>query len=75
MHPIVDGIESEYSSTIKVYRLDYRNPNHKRYAHFYAVRTHPVVLVLNGAGNSIKRWDGVVSPTLIQAFINTSSLE
>lgn len=75
MHPIVDGIEREYSSLLKVYRLDYRNPNHMRYAHLYAVRSHPVVFVINSAGTSIKRWDGVVSRTHIQEFINTTSIE
>ena len=61
MHPIVDGIESQYASTITVYRLDYNNPDDQRIAHAYAVRSHPVLLVIDQSGATLTRWSGIVA--------------
>jgi hypothetical protein len=69
MHPIVDGIEREYSKQLVVYRLDYRNPADARIAQSYAVRTHPVLLVIDTKGGVIKRWDGVVLAAHIREFV------
>ena len=69
MHPIVDGIEQEYGNQLVVYRLDYRNPADAQIAHVYAVRAHPVLLVIGRTGSVIQRWDGVVSPDLIREYL------
>lgn len=61
MHPIVDGIESQYAPIIAVYRLDYNNPDDQRIAHAYAVRSHPVLLVIDQSGATVTRWSGIVA--------------
>lgn len=61
MHPIVDGIESQYAPTISVYRLDYNDPSDQRIAHAYAVRSHPVLLVIDQSGVQVARWSGIVA--------------
>ncbi len=61
MHPIVNGIESRYASQITVYRLDYNNPDDQRAAHAYAVRSHPVLLVIDQSGAQVARWSGIVA--------------
>ena len=61
MHPIVDGIELQYAPTISVYRLDYNDPADQRIAHAYAVRSHPVLLVIDQSGVQVARWSGIVA--------------
>lgn len=65
MHPIVDGIQSQYASVLTVYTLDYHQPADQRIAHAYAVRSHPVLIVIDHTGAQGRRFDGVVSETEI----------
>jgi hypothetical protein len=61
MHPVVDGIEAQYAPAITVYRLDYNQPDQQRIAHAYAVRSHPVTLVIDQSGRQVARWSGIVN--------------
>jgi thioredoxin-related protein len=61
MHPIVDGIESRLAAQITVYRLDYNDPDDQRIARAYAVRSHPVLLVIDQSGVQVARWSGIVA--------------
>jgi thioredoxin-like negative regulator of GroEL len=61
MQPIVDGIESQYASVLTVYQLDYNQPAEQRIAHAYAVRSHPVLLVIDQTGVPVARFNGIVS--------------
>lgn len=71
MHPIVNGIETSYADALTVYRLDYANPQDQRVAHAYAVRVHPVLLLIDADGDVVRRWDGVVSLEEITIAINS----
>lgn len=68
MRPVVDGIESQYAPAINIYRLDYNQPVDQRIAHAYAVRSHPVTLVIDQTGAQVARWSGIVSDAEI-AFV------
>ena len=70
MHPIVDGIETSNADALTVYRLDYADPQDQRVAHAYAVRVHPVLLLIDAEGVVVRRWDGVVSDQEIITAIN-----
>jgi hypothetical protein len=61
MHPIVDGIKAQYAGVLTVYKLDYNQPTDQRIAHAYAVRSHPVTLVIDRTGAQVARWSGIVS--------------
>lgn len=75
MHPIVDGIESRFATQITVYRLDYNNPDDQRIAHAYAVRSHPVLLIIDQAGAQAARWSGIASADeIVSALRNLMEL-
>lgn len=74
MHPIVDGIESQYAPTISVYRLDYNNPTDQRIAHAYAVRSHPVLLVIDQSGTQVSRWSGIVTEEEIVSALRNHNI-
>lgn len=68
MHPIVDGIQLQYAGRLIVYKLDYNQAADQRIAHAYAVRSHPVILVIDRDGVPVARWSGIVSEAEI-AFV------
>ncbi|MFZ9856840.1 MAG: hypothetical protein ACO3F2_00725 [Roseiflexaceae bacterium] len=61
MHPVVDGIQSQYTDVLTIYKLDYNQPADQRIAQTYAVRSHPVVIVIDQTGAQVSRFNGVVS--------------
>jgi thioredoxin-related protein len=61
MQPIVDGIQLQYAGVLTVYQLDYNQPADQRIAHAYAVRSHPVLLIIDRTGVQVARWSGIVS--------------
>ncbi|MBM4413935.1 MAG: hypothetical protein FJ040_10905 [Chloroflexi bacterium] len=66
----MNGIETTYADALTVYRLDYADPQDQRVAHAYAVRVHPVLLLIDAEGSVVRRWDGVVSQEEITIAIN-----
>lgn len=69
MQPIVDGIQLQYAGVLTVYQLDYNQPADQRIAHAYAVRSHPVLLIIDRTGVQVARFNGVVSEAEVMSAL------
>ena len=61
MAPIVHGLEAEYSGQINIVYLDVDDPATKEFKQALAYRVQPHFFLLDGDGNIVEQWLGVVS--------------
>ncbi len=55
----MNGAVAPYQQFVTVHRLDYANASTRPLAAYYAVKSHPVVLVIDDTGAVVERWIGV----------------
>lgn len=60
MHPVVDGIEADYSNELQVLRLDFNGELAGDVARDLGVRSHPTTLLIGADGAIVERYRGPV---------------
>ncbi len=62
MEPIVYGLEDQYSDKIDFLYVDREDPANAEIVSKYGINTQPIFILLDGDGNEVQTWFGVVSP-------------
>ena len=57
----MDRLERDFSDHIDFFELDIDLPNAQVYLDEYAIRTRSTYVLLNSAGEEVKRWSGPLS--------------
>ncbi len=69
MAPIVHGLEAEYHGQVKFAYLDIDNPANQDFMRQLGFRYQPQFFLIDGAGNILQQWAGIVSAeSFSQAF-------
>lgn len=66
MSPIVNRLENEFAGEITVQRLDVNQPENAEIQQAYNLRGHPTFAVLNGSGEVVNRYFGVVDEIVLR---------
>ncbi len=61
--PIVDRLTHQFKGCLTVVRADYATPQGLQLAQQYAVKSHPVILVIDRGGSVTSRINGVPDET------------
>lgn len=61
MKPIVDGIEQDYTGTVRVVRLDARNAENRELARQIGVQMTPTYVLFDAQANEVFRSSGSLS--------------
>ena len=61
MAPIVHGLEAEYSGRLNFIYLDIDNPRNEQIKKQLDFRYQPQFLLIDGQGNVLQQWFGIVS--------------
>lgn len=67
MEPIVHGLEEKHSERIDFVYVDREDPANAEIVGKYGINTQPIFILLDGGGNEIQTWFGVVSPEQFEA--------
>lgn len=67
MAPIVHGLEAKYSGRIAFYFLDADDPATVVFQQQFGFRVQPEFYLLNGKGETVKKWVGGVSAEEFEA--------
>ena len=58
--PIVDGIEQEHASSLRVIRLNVQEPAARALAEQFDFRFTPTFILFDLDGNEVQRWVGAI---------------
>lgn len=67
--PIVNGIEADYADTVRVFRIDARDPANKSIASQLGLRMTPTYIVFDHNGQEAYRSVGQLSRPSIDAVV------
>lgn len=57
-HPIVNGIQTKYSGSLQVVRLNFDDPRNATVIAAMGIRAHPTLAIIRGDGTVSRRWFG-----------------
>ena len=60
MNPVVNGLQQEYDGRVTFTLVDIDDPNSKELKQKYGFRAQPYFVLLDGDGNVVKTWFGLV---------------
>jgi thioredoxin-related protein len=61
MRPVVNGLKQKYSSQVRFGDLDFDDKSNKSLIDKYRIVGHPSFVIIDGTGNLVKRWIGIVT--------------
>ncbi|MBC8509413.1 MAG: hypothetical protein ISR58_21970 [Anaerolineales bacterium] len=61
MAPVVHGLEVEYYEQINFVYLDIDDPATEEFKRYFGFRYQPQFFLIDGAGNILQQWAGIVS--------------
>ncbi|HEX2916384.1 MAG TPA: thioredoxin fold domain-containing protein [Chloroflexia bacterium] len=60
MRPVVNGLKQQYGNRLKFVNLDFDDRTNESLEQKYKVNAHPTFIIVDGQGNLVKRWVGIV---------------
>ena len=72
MAPIVHGLESEYSQRVTFVYLDITDPANDEFLRSFGFRGTPHFWLLDGSGELIQQWLGIVSDADFRASFDSN---
>jgi len=67
--PIVDGIEQEHGSKLRVIRLNIQDRAGEQLAARFGLQFTPTFVLLNAQGEVIGRWAGALDPGQVRVLL------
>ena len=67
MEPIVYGLEEKHGDSIDFVYIDREDPANAEIVAKYGINTQPIFILLDGDGNEVQTWFGVVTPEQFEA--------
>jgi len=60
MRPIVNGVKQKYINQVRLAELDFNDDNNRSLVQQFKIIAHPGFALVDGRGNLVKRWIGVI---------------
>ncbi len=70
MQPVVNSLEADNLNRLNVRRINREASENADIVDQYQIRTQPVYILLDAAGNEVKRWFGAVEQAEFEAAID-----
>ena len=71
MEPIVYGLEEKHGNNIDFVYIDREDPANAEIVAKYGINTQPIFILLDGDGNEVQTWFGVVTPEQFESAFET----
>ena len=73
MAPVVHGLEQKYGDQIDFAYLDIEDPRTDEYKREFGFRAQPHIFLLDGSGEILQQWVGLVSAEELDAALQAAA--
>ena len=75
MAPVVHGIEQIYANQVDFAYLDIEDPRNDEFKRRFGFRLQPHIFLLDGSGEIVQQWVGLVSGEELEAALQAVAAE
>jgi hypothetical protein len=69
MRPVVNGLKQKYGNQVRFGDLDFDNKSNQPTIEKYRIVGHPSFVIVDGQGNLVKRWIGIVTVVDLESVL------